>query len=90
MRTVYERCYLDICDLDGTHRETRHLDCGLEKAKEAASRASIYGNALVSVHSNLENNPLDSWVAGSHFSKYENALDYARGRAKKAENHVAS
>jgi len=75
-RIVNETFYVVTCFMTGEYRETQHFDASREEAVATATRSSR-APMIASVHSTVENNPLETWVKGSYFRKYSNALDYA-------------
>jgi len=70
-----EHFYTTNCFLNGEYRDIEHFDT----LESAAARAAVASRApmIVSVHSSVENNPIETWVKGSRFKRYQNALEYA-------------
>jgi hypothetical protein len=75
--TMHENFYVVTCFLDGEYRETQHFGTSREDAVKCASRSSL-APMIASVHSTLENNPIETWCKGSYFKKYASALEHAQ------------
>lgn len=75
MITIREYFYTNHSTAKGEWRSTEHFESKDEAIRWA--RSSSKGGMMVSVHSNLENNPLETWVNGKRFEKWANAVDYA-------------
>lgn len=73
--TIWEYFYTSHSTAKGEFRSIEHFESKNEAVRWA--RSSSKGGMMVSVHSNVENNPLETWVNGQRFEKYENAVDYA-------------
>lgn len=71
----YEYFYTNHSTAKGEWRSTKHFESRDEAVRWA--RSSSKGGMMVSVHSNVENNPLETWVNGQRFEKCGNAVDYA-------------
>ena len=74
--TMREEFSVVTCFINGEYRETQHFGESREDAVKCAARSSL-APMIASVHSNCDNNPVETWCMGSYFRSYASALAYA-------------